>query len=168
MCPGATMDYLASALLPALSFNNPTTLSSHQLITWHFFLVQCLSVRLPLYWPGLWKGDFVWLRVSSLWSFFEAGGLCWLRLEVASAMFWGLEIKVPCCSIRGISSIFPSGRKRNLACQSWQCLSSFAVRTKLSLWVGLPLCAFRKNEETNLSVLLTMNPKSCCVNHSPR
>lgn len=114
------------------------------------FLVQRLSVTLPLYWPGLWKGDFVWLRVSSLWSFFDAGGIVLTEIGTGLCCVWGLEIKVACCSLRGISGIFPSRRKGNLACQTWQ-------RTKLSFSVGLPWCAFCETEEINLSVLLAKN-----------
>lgn len=74
--------------------------------------------------------------------------------------FGGWKLKCRVAVLEASRAFFPPERKRNLACQSWQFLSSFAVRTKLSLWVGLPSCAFRKTEETNLSVLLAMNPKS--------
>lgn len=163
MCPGATMDYLASALLPALSFNNPTTLSSHQLITWHFFF-----------------GAVPFSQTSSLLTWALKRGLC-LAVSFkpqADCVDWdwkwpllcfgGWKLKCRVAVLEASRAFFPPERKRNLACQSWQFLSSFAVRTKLSLWVGLPSCAFRKTEETNLSVLLAMNPKSRCVNHRPR
>lgn len=41
------MDYLASGLLLSLSFYNPTSVSTDQLITW-YFLARSVSIRVPL------------------------------------------------------------------------------------------------------------------------
>lgn len=95
---GATKDYLASALLPSLSFNEPTTLSRDQLITWHFYL-----------WYSLFQLDFLFIdlrferdprQVSSPASFLWWARVCWPRLEAATAVSRP-EMKVSCHSTRG-------------------------------------------------------------------
>lgn len=97
---GATKDYLASALLPSLSFNKPTTLSGDQLITWHFFFFVVHSLFQP---------DFLFIdlrferdprQVSSPASFSWWATVCWPRLEAATAVSRP-EMKVSCHSTRG-------------------------------------------------------------------
>lgn len=117
---------------------------------------------------GFEKGTLSGCEFQASGRFLRRAGLCWLRLEVASAVFWGLEIKVPCCSIRGILSIFPSRKKKK------PCMSELAVFVLLCCakkkniylfeWV-CPYVLSRITEETNLSVLLAKKMKSCCVNN---
>lgn len=131
MCPGATIDYLAPALLSALSFNNPTTLSSHQLITWHFFGAQPFSQTSSLLTLALKKGLYLTESFKPL-VIFETGRIVSTKIGSGLCCVSGLEMEVPCCSIRGIVSIFHTRRTRNLACQSWNHLSSFAVLISLN------------------------------------
>lgn len=129
MCPGATIDYLASALLSALSFNNPTTLSSHQLITWHFFGALPFSQTSSLLTLALKRGLCLAGSFKPL-VVFETGGIVLTKIGSGLCCVSGLEVEVPSCTITGIFSIFHTRRKINLACQH---LSSFAVQTQLSL-----------------------------------
>lgn len=93
---------------------------------------------------------------------YEAGRIVLGAIGSGLSCVSRLEMKVPCCSIRGISSTIPSRRKRNLARQSWQCLSLLCELNDLFQWI-LPKLQISICFSQRTTIMLTKYTSSFCL-----
>lgn len=159
MCPGATMDYLASALLPALSFNNPTNLSSHQLITWHFFGASAFQSDFLFIDLGFEKGTLSGCEFQASGRFLRSFSDCvdwdwkWPLL-----CFGGWKLKCRVAVLEASWAFFPPEGRETLHVRVGSVrLALLREKKKLFEWV-CPYALFHITEETNRSIVLAKRP----------